>query len=316
MKTRNYFQLIQHTLGCLSLVAAGTVVGLPAFAQVESPSTSEPAIEAQMPDATDTLTPDAVPSDASDLTEPSVDTLEETLPPDLVEETEETGEMTGATEEAPEETTEVTEDTPETTGTPGAISNSTEDPSMGTPEVVPTEEVTPAEGEVAPLEETTPADETESPTSDLPSEDAPDIAVTTGTIVDVAAGSETFKTLVSALTEAELATVLAGEGPFTVFAPTDEAFAALPEGVLDQLMQPENRDLLVKVLTYHVVPGAVMSADLTSGEVATVEGSPVTVAVEEDAVTVNGANVIQTDIAATNGVIHAIDQVIIPPDLQ
>jgi uncharacterized surface protein with fasciclin (FAS1) repeats len=135
------------------------------------------------------------------------------------------------------------------------------------------------------------------------------------TIVEIAAANETFKTLVAALTEAELAEVLQGEGPFTVFAPTDEAFAALPEGTVEELLQPENREELIKLLTYHVVPGSLQANDLTSGEVATVEGTPVTITVSEGTVTVNEATVIQPDIIASNGVIHAVDQVILPPDM-
>ncbi|MGG6294441.1 fasciclin domain-containing protein [Leptolyngbya sp. AN02str] len=147
---------------------------------------------------------------------------------------------------------------------------------------------------------------------------APDMAPTAmeGTVVDVAEMSGSFNTLLAALTEAGLAETLRSEGPFTVFAPTDEAFAALPEGVVDQLLLPENRDLLVQVLSYHVVPGTITSDELTSGEVATVEGSSVTVAVGEGTVEVNDANVTQADIAASNGVIHAIDRVILPPGLQ
>ncbi|PSB05415.1 fasciclin [filamentous cyanobacterium CCP1] len=173
----------------------------------------------------------------------------------------------------------------------------------------PMETETPAEAE-APMETETPA-EAEAPTPDA----SDDVAAAEGTIVDVAAANGSFDTLVAALTEAELVEVLGGEGPFTVFAPTDEAFAALPEGTLDQLLLPENREVLVQILTYHVVPGTVTSDQLESGEVATVEGSPVNVMVDEQAVMVNEANVVQADIPATNGVIHVIDRVILPPAL-
>jgi uncharacterized surface protein with fasciclin (FAS1) repeats len=129
----------------------------------------------------------------------------------------------------------------------------------------------------------------------------------------VASASNTFKTLVAALNEAELAEVLKGQGPFTVFAPTDAAFAALPPGTVDQLLKPENRATLVKILKYHVVAGDYPSNRLTSGQVPTAEGSPVTVSVKDGKVKVNDANVIQPDIVASNGVIHAIDRVILPP---
>lgn len=135
-----------------------------------------------------------------------------------------------------------------------------------------------------------------------------------GTVVDIASSTDGFSTLVAAVGAADLVDTLNGEGPFTVFAPTDEAFAALPAGVLDALLLPENKDVLAKILTYHVVPGTVMAADVTDGEVATVEGQNVTLSTA-DGVTVNGAKVVQADIVASNGVIHVIDAVILPPDV-
>ena len=133
-----------------------------------------------------------------------------------------------------------------------------------------------------------------------------------GDIVAVASSTEGFSTLVAALEAAGLVETLQGEGPFTVFAPTDDAFAALPEGLLEKLLLPENVVVLTSILTYHVVPELVMSADVMAGDVATVEGS--TIAIATDAgVTVNGANVTSVDVTASNGVIHVIDQVIVPP---
>jgi uncharacterized surface protein with fasciclin (FAS1) repeats len=137
---------------------------------------------------------------------------------------------------------------------------------------------------------------------------------TLGTIVDVAVGGGNFSTLVAAVTAADLVETLSGPGPFTVFAPTDEAFGALPAGVLDALLLPENKDLLVKILTYHVLSGQVMAADVTDGDVATVEGQTVALSTA-NGVTVNGANVVSADVPASNGVIHAIDAVILPPDV-
>ena len=135
-----------------------------------------------------------------------------------------------------------------------------------------------------------------------------------GTIVDVASAGADFSTLVAAITAANLGETLSGEGPFTVFAPTNEAFAALPEGVLDALLLPENKDSLAKILTYHVVPGTVMAADITDGDVATVEGQTVMLSTA-NGVTVNGATVLIADVAADNGVIHAIDAVLVPSDV-
>ena len=133
-----------------------------------------------------------------------------------------------------------------------------------------------------------------------------------GTIVDVASADGSFATLVAAVTAADLVETLSGAGPFTVFAPTDEAFAALPEGVLDALLLPENKAVLAQILTYHVVSGMVMAADVTDGDVATVEGQTIKLSTAEG-VTVNGATVVVADVAASNGVIHAIDAVILPP---
>lgn len=131
------------------------------------------------------------------------------------------------------------------------------------------------------------------------------------TIVDIAAGNDNFETLVQALQTAELVDTLAGEGPFTVFAPTDDAFAELPDGAVEALLQPENRDLLVDILTYHVVSGEVPSSAVTSGPVPTLSEDSLTVAVG-DTITVDGATVIQPDIEASNGIIHVIDAVLVP----
>ena len=131
-------------------------------------------------------------------------------------------------------------------------------------------------------------------------------------IVDTAVDAGSFETLVAAVQAAGLAETLKGDGPFTVFAPTDEAFAALPEGTVEDLLKPENKDQLTAILSYHVIPGKVMSGDLSNNmNAATVEGSDVTI-MTEGGVTVQDANVVTADIEASNGVIHVIDQVIIP----
>lgn len=130
------------------------------------------------------------------------------------------------------------------------------------------------------------------------------------TIVDIAVANGNFTTLVAAVQAAGLAETLSGEGPFTVFAPTDDAFAALPEGTVEALL--DDIDTLSAILTYHVVPGAVMSGDLTDGMTAeTVNGQSVTISLG-DGVQVDGANVVMADIEASNGVIHVIDAVILP----
>ncbi len=133
-------------------------------------------------------------------------------------------------------------------------------------------------------------------------------------IVDTAVGAGNFTTLVAAVEAAGLVETLKGEGPFTVFAPTDEAFAALPEGTVETLLMEENRDQLTEILTYHVIAGEVMSGDLSDGmEAETVAGAPVTITTD-GGVMVNDASVVQADIEASNGVIHVIDTVLLPPE--
>jgi len=135
-------------------------------------------------------------------------------------------------------------------------------------------------------------------------------------IVDTAVGAGSFKTLVAAVKAADLVDTLKGEGPFTVLAPTDEAFAKLPEGTVESLLKPENKDKLIAILKYHVIPGKVLAADvvkLDGQDVKTVEGSTAKVAVKDGGVTINNAKVVKTDIECTNGVIHVIDTVILPP---
>jgi len=132
-------------------------------------------------------------------------------------------------------------------------------------------------------------------------------------IVDTAAGAGQFNTLVTAVKAAGLVETLKGDGPFTVFAPSDEAFAKLPKGTVEDLLKPENNSKLAAILTYHVIPGKVMSADISGKKLSpkTVQGQTVTVDAT-DGVTVNSAKVVTADVAATNGVIHVIDTVIMP----
>jgi len=155
---------------------------------------------------------------------------------------------------------------------------------------------------------------TEEPTPAPVETPAEEEAVELGTIVDVAVAAGDFTTLVAAVQAAGLVDTLSSEGPFTVFAPTDAAFAALPAGVLDKLLLPENLDILVSILTYHVVSGTVLAADVAAGQVTTVQGEAITVETM-GGVTVNGANVVAVDVLASNGVIHVIDAVILPPSL-
>jgi uncharacterized surface protein with fasciclin (FAS1) repeats len=131
-------------------------------------------------------------------------------------------------------------------------------------------------------------------------------------IVAVASGADNFKTLVAAVKAAGLVETLQGDGPFTIFAPTDEAFAKLPAGTVENLLKPENKDKLVAILKYHVVPGKVLAADVKTMEAKTAQGQSVKLKVSEAGVTVDNAKVVKTDLVAANGVIHVIDSVIMP----
>lgn len=195
-------------------------------------------------------------------------------------------------------------------GTPTAENTTTEEPTQEQAVEAPATDVEPTAEVPA-----TDADTTDAMASDETETAATPVANDADTIVAVASGDDTFSTLVAALTAAELTEVLSGEGPFTVFAPTDEAFAALPEGTVEMLLEPENKDQLVKLLKYHVVPAQVTSSEIASGAVETVQGEPVNIQVDEatQTVMVNDATVTQADIMGSNGVIHAIDAVILPP---
>jgi uncharacterized surface protein with fasciclin (FAS1) repeats len=141
--------------------------------------------------------------------------------------------------------------------------------------------------------------------------DTTEMATEVGNIVAVAQGNPEFSTLVAAVTAAGLGEALSGAGPFTVFAPTNAAFEALPAGLLEKLLLPENKEVLTKILTYHVVAAKVMAADVAAGDVTTLEGSTFAVTTE-GGVKVNTSNVTATDVAASNGVIHVIDAVLVP----
>jgi uncharacterized surface protein with fasciclin (FAS1) repeats len=159
----------------------------------------------------------------------------------------------------------------------------------------------------------TPASASPKPSATSSSESTP---ATTSTIVDLAVASKQFQTLVTAVKAAELSDTLAGSGPFTLFAPNDQAFAKLPKGTLKKLLKPENKMALQKILKYHLLAGEVMAKDVKSGSVATVEGKNVKIVVSKKGVKINDANVIKTDIKASNGVVHTIDTVLMPPDVK
>ncbi|TXE14225.1 fasciclin domain-containing protein [Algoriphagus aquimarinus] len=133
-------------------------------------------------------------------------------------------------------------------------------------------------------------------------------------IVDLAISQDFLTTLVAAVKAGDLVETLKGDGPFTVFAPTNEAFAKLPAGTIENLLKPENKAQLVKILTYHVVPGKILSSDLKNGQVAkTAEGSSIKVTLMDGKAMINNATVTTADIMADNGVVHIIDTVIMPP---
>jgi uncharacterized surface protein with fasciclin (FAS1) repeats len=163
------------------------------------------------------------------------------------------------------------------------------------------------------------------PTNTLPTDTSPTrtppAAGSVGTkekhLIAVIESNSSFTTLFKALKAAGLTEVLQGKGPFTIFAPTDAAFAELPQDALQDLLKPENKEVLVKLLTYHVVPGKVLASDLNSGQVNSLQGDPITVKVDQvtGVITVNDAEVKQADIQGSNGVIHQINKVVLPPSL-
>ena len=138
-------------------------------------------------------------------------------------------------------------------------------------------------------------------------------AKTAMNIVETAVGAGSFKTLVAAVQAAGLVETLQGAGPFTVFAPTDEAFAKLPKGTLENLLKPENKDQLIAILTYHVVPGRILAADVVKlKSTRTVQGQNLTIKAGDNKVMIDGAQAVKTDVLASNGVIHVIDSVVLP----
>jgi uncharacterized surface protein with fasciclin (FAS1) repeats len=179
-------------------------------------------------------------------------------------------------------------------------------PAPTEPTVTPTPEATPTEPGTTP----TP---TEKPTPGTKPGSQSD---SKKNIIAVAEANGSFKTLTKALKAAGLTETLQGKGPFTVFAPTDAAFAELPQDAVRDLLKPENKEVLVKILTYHVVQGQVLSSDLKAGEVKSLQGGPIVVKIDPaTGATVNDAKVVQPDVKASNGVIHVINKVILPPDL-
>ena len=186
-------------------------------------------------------------------------------------------------------------------------------PDATTPETspAPMPDATPETSPAPMPDATTPVPSTSTP------ETTPGASTGSENLVALAAANGSFKTLTAALKAADLTATLEGTGPFTIFAPNDQAFAALPQEALQELLKPENKALLVKILTYHVVPGKVTSTDLKSGAVKSVEGGSINVKVDPaTGVSLNDdAKVVQPDIQASNGIIHVIDKVILPPDI-
>ena len=182
-------------------------------------------------------------------------------------------------------------------------------PSVTTPVTTPTQPAT----EIPPVKPTQPA--TEIPTvKPTPTTPITEIKETRNLIV-LANTNGSFKTLIKALTAAGLTDTLQGDGPFTIFAPTDAAFAKLPQDAVRDLLKPENKEILLQVLTYHVVSGKVLSSDLKSGELKSLQGDPISIKVNSNGVEVNDAKVTKADIQGSNGVIHQIDTLILPPSI-
>ncbi|MBE9142008.1 fasciclin domain-containing protein [Planktothrix mougeotii] len=204
-------------------------------------------------------------------------------------------------------------------GQPTATNTTPEQPATeqaaGTPEST-TSTTTATTASPSPGADTTASTATTTPAvaSENTGTDAALVSNESETVVQIASSNPSFSTFTKAVEAAGLTETLSGAGNYTVFAPTDEAFAALPAGTLEELMKPENKEKLAQILQYHILPTKVASAEIQPGEVATVEGDPVNLEVAEGKVKVNGAEVVQPDINASNGVIHVIKVVILPPD--
>ncbi len=197
---------------------------------------------------------------------------------------------------------------PATPGTKGSPSKPAKSDSMQMPAQPPTGSV-----ETPNMAPPTSVDSLDKPTA-MPS--SMPMTAKKDNLIARAESKGSFKTLVAALKAADLTETLACKGPYTVFAPTDAAFAALPKGTLEKLLKPENKAILIKLLTYHVVSGEVLAKALKAGSQVTIEGNSLTVKLNGKQVMINNAKVVQSDVTASNGVIHAIDKVVVPPDLQ
>ena len=314
MQANNTPRLLKNFMIGLVASSAGAFIALPGSAMPESTETSletEATEEVASPTAAEALpTPGAEALE----TEPTADAdpvEEEMVAEEAMTEEVASDEMTEAEAVATEDTFDSDADTVEAAEIEALSDEAIEaaDTMDGEPVVEEVEADEEPVAEDTEMEEMPVADEE---ATDMEPVAAEEMNTADFTIAELTDNSDSFEILAAALAAADLTEILGSEGPFTVFAPTDDAFAALPEGSVDQLLLPENKDILVQVLTYHVVPGAILSTDLEDGSVATVEGSDVEIAIA-DTVTINNANVVAADIEASNGIIHVIDRVIIPP---
>ena len=291
----------------IGLIASsvGAFVALPSVAMPES---DENVAETEVIEDTAADSVDELPTPTAEETLPSPEeTLEAAETPDAADLEAEADVDLELTEEAETETDVVAEESADETVEADAevVDETVEADAEMTDETV--------EADAEMVDETVEAD-AEMVDETVEADAGEEIDTEQFTIAELTDNSESFSILSQALAAADLTTVLADAGPYTIFAPTDEAFEALPEGTIEQLLAPENKNILIQVLSYHVVPGELMSTDLASGGLATVEGSEVMLGVEEDGLTtVNNATVFLPDVKASNGVIHAIDSVIAPP---
>jgi uncharacterized surface protein with fasciclin (FAS1) repeats len=325
MNSRHRYRAIARSFTFTSIGVVGALLTVPATAQVNPNPTifNEPpfnqgiepiVIDAPVTTPMEPAESEVMPQEAAPISSeptPSESTASESTTEFITESTTEstTESMTVEATATEEPSSSSAADLTQTAPVPPA--NTPVDPTM--PGATPDPTLPPlpsqAPGDTPPsVEPVAPVAPIEQPTSEGETSDM-------GNLVEVATENGSFETLISALKVAGLTDILQNDGPFTIFAPTDEAFAALPEGTLAELLKPENRDLLVKLLSYHVVAGEVTSSELTSGEVMTAEGAPVNVQVSSEGVMVNDATVTQPDVMASNGVIHVVDRVILPPGI-
>jgi uncharacterized surface protein with fasciclin (FAS1) repeats len=301
MKVQSYLSKVISLTGLVGFMA---VASLPAVASPVKKVGADPKPAATSTKPASTVKPPAVPAKPA-VEKPTVSETSETVPvkPTMVKPA--VGKPVGEKPTVSETTASPAEKPASETAVPPTSPSSPDKPSSSESPTAPSKPSS-SESPTAP----------DKPSSSEQPSAQPSAAESTTTVAGMVSSSNSFKTLASAIKAADLDATLSGKGPYTLFAPTDQAFAALPKGTVETLMKPENKDKLVKVLTYHVISSETTTSDLKPGKVTSVEGSAIDVKSAGKDITVNDAKVLKADVKASNGIIHVIDKVMLPPDLK